>query len=584
MVREANNRINRKRAYFLFILFLAAFALITYRLVSIQYIYASKYKSEADFQHKDEFVVNSKRGKILDRNQVELATSLIEKTVYANPKDVLSPDREAEALAEILQLNPDEIKEKLNNKDLGFVYIKRQISSETADLISQLNLPGIYIQNENKRYYPQGDLAASIIGFTGLDNNGLNGIELQYEKILRGIDGKYVIEKDVYGKMIPGSNNNYIAPVDGGDVLLTIDSQIQYIMQEKLKEVAIAYEAENAIAVVMNPKTGEIYAMGGYPGFDLNSYQEFDAALYKNPGTSFSYEPGSTFKIVNISSSVDSGSIKPDQVFNLPPSILVGDKWIKEISRNYNIEYTTGEIIKYSSNIGAVTSALAMGKQLFYEYIKKYGFGEKTGIDLPGEEAGLFYNYKDWFGSTIGALAIGQSIAVTPLQLVRAACVIANGGYLVTPYIVKEVQLANDKIEQPQKQESTSIIGKDTAAAVKDMMLSCVEGGSGTKAQIEGVKVCGKTGTAQKANKTGIGYDEGRVITSFLGFAPYDDPEVAIIVVVDEPHGPENEIWGGTVSAPVFKDLMNFSLKRLRVKSGETADFGEDNSPAETTQ
>jgi len=574
MVREANNRINRKRVYFLFILFVAAFALITYRLISIQYIYASKYKSEADFQHKEEYVVNSKRGKILDRNQVELATSLIEKTVYANPKLVLSPDKEAEALAEILALNPDEIKEKLNNKDLGFAYIKRQISSETADLISQLNLPGIYIQNENKRYYPQGDLAASIIGFTGLDNNGLSGIELQYEKILRGVDGKYIIEKDVYGKMIPGSNNNYIAPVDGGEVILTIDSQIQYTMQEKLEEVAKAYKANTAIAVVMNPKTGEIYAMGSYPGFDLNTYQDFDEALYKDLGTSFTYEPGSTFKIVNISSSIDTGSIKPDQVFNLPPSILVGDKVIKEIHRNYNIKYTTGEIIKYSSNIGAVTSALAMGKQLFYEYIKKYGFGEKTGIDIPGEEPGLIYNYKNWSGSTIGALAIGQSIAATPLQIVRAACVIANGGYLVTPYIVKEIRLTNDKIEQPVMQESTSIIGKETAAAVKDMMLSCVQDGTGTAAQIEGVNVCGKTGTAQKVNKTGIGYTEGRVITSFVGFAPYEDPKIAIIVVVDEPQGPEDLIWGSTVAAPVFKDIMNFSLQRLRIDSGKEVDTG----------
>jgi len=574
MVREINNRINRKRAYFLFILFIAAFALITYRLISIQYIYASKYKSEADFQHKEEFVVNSTRGKILDRNLVELATSLIEKTVYANPKLVLSPDREAEALSGILGLSYDDIKAKLGNKDLGFVYIKRQISSETAELISQLNLPGIYIQNENKRYYPQGDLAASIIGFAGLDNNGLNGIELQYEKFLRGVDGKYIIEKDVYGNMIPGSNNNYIAPIDGGDVLLTIDSQIQYILQEKLEEVAKTYKAEDAIAVVINPKTGEIYAMGSYPGFDLNNYQEFDTALYKNLGTSFTYEPGSTFKIVNISSSIDSGSIKPDQVFNLPPSIRVGDKIIKEISRTYNIEYTTGEIIKYSSNIGAVTSALAMGKQQFYEYIKKYGFGEKTGIDLPGEESGLFYNYKNWPSSMIGALAIGQSISVTPLQLVRAACVIANGGYLETPNIVKEIRLTNDKIEQPEMQESTSIIGKETAAAVKDMMLSCVQDGTGTAAQIAGVNVCGKTGTAQKANKNGIGYTEGRVITSFVGFAPYEDPEIAIVVVVDEPQGPEDLIWGSTVAAPVFKDIMNFSLQRLRIDSGKEVDTG----------
>lgn len=569
MIREVDNRINRKRVYFLFFLFIAAFILIIYKLVSIQYLYASKYKTYADFQHMEEFVINSKRGKILDRNEVELATSLIEKTVYANPKLVISPEKEARALSEILESDPVELESKLNDKELGFVYIKRQISSETADLISQLNLPGIYIQNENKRYYPQDEIASSTIGFTGIDNNGLSGIELEYEKVLRGVDGKYLIEKDVYGKIIPGSNNNYIAPLDGGDIVLTIDSQVQYIMQQKLAEVAEAYKAEHAIAVVMDPKTGEIYAMGSYPGFSLDNYQDYETSLYKNLGISFTYEPGSTFKIVNISSAIESGSIGPEQSFNLPPSIKVGDKIIKEIFRTYNINYTTGEIIKYSSNIGAVTSALAMGKQVFYESIKRFGFGEVTGIDLPGEEPGLIYNYKQWPSSMIGALAIGQSISVTPLQLVRAACVIANGGYLVTPYIVKEIRLPNDKIEYPAKKEDVKIISTETASAVKDMMLECVKDGTGTRAQIEGVNVCGKTGTAQKSNKSGIGYTEGRVITSFLGFAPYENPQVAVLIVVDEPQGAENEIWGGTVAAPIFKDIMSFSLKRLRFYSSE---------------
>jgi cell division protein FtsI/penicillin-binding protein 2 len=569
MIREVNNRINRKRVYFLFFLFIAAFILIIYRLVSIQYIYASKYKTYADFQHMEEFVINSKRGKILDRNEVELATSLIEKTVYANPKLVISPDREAQALSEILEIGTEELESKLSNKDLGFVYLKRQISSETADLISQLNLPGIYIQNENKRYYPQDDIASSIVGFTGLDNNGLNGIELEYEKVLRGVDGKFLIEKDVYGKIIPGTNNNYIEPLDGGDIVLTIDSQIQYITQEKLAEVAQEYKAGHAIAVVMDPKTGEIYAMANYPGFGLNNYQDYETELYKNLGISFTYEPGSTFKIVNISSSIDSGSIGPEQIFNLPPSIQVGDKVIKEIFRRSSIDYSTGQIIKYSSNIGAVTSAIAMGKQVFYESIKKYGFGVATGIDLPGEEPGLIYDYKQWPSSMIGALAIGQSISVTPLQLVRAACVIANGGYLVTPYIVKEIRLPNDKIEYPAKKEDVKIISTETASAVKEMMLECVKDGTGTRAQVEGVNVCGKTGTAQKPNKNGIGYTEERVITSFLGFAPYEDPQVAIIIVVDEPQGPEDEIWGGTVAAPIFKDIMSFSLKRLRFYTSE---------------
>ncbi|MBM3712589.1 MAG: penicillin-binding protein 2 [Actinobacteria bacterium] len=567
MVKDVQNNLNRKRIYFLFFLFIAAFILIVYKLISIQYVYASRYKSFAEYQHTDHLVVNAKRGKILDRNGIELSTSLMEKTVYANPKFVISPEREAEALSEILDLNVDSIREKLENKDLGFVYIKRQISSETAALISQLNLPGIYIQNENKRYYPQNDLASSIIGFTGIDNNGLNGMELQYEKILRGVDGKYIIEKDVYGNIIPGSKNNYIAPVDGGDITLTIDSQIQYILQKKLEEVTENYNALSAVGVVMNPENGEIYAMSGYPSFDLNHYQDYDMSLYKNQGISFTYEPGSTFKIVNIASSIDNGCIGIGQTFNLSPSIRVGDKIIKEAFRTYSVNYTTGEIIKYSSNIGAVTAALAMGKEIFYESIKEFGFGNVTpGIDLPGEEAGIFYNYKNWSASTIGTLAIGQGISVTPLQLLRATCAVANGGYLVTPFLTKEIILTNEKIDLPAAQEKIRIISSETAEAVKEMMLACVEDGTGKRAQVEGVKVCGKTGTAQKVNKNGLGYSEGRIITSFLGFAPYEDPNVAVIIVVDEPHGPEDEVFGGTVAAPIFSDILSFSLTRLRIE------------------
>jgi stage V sporulation protein D (sporulation-specific penicillin-binding protein) len=568
MVRKINNKINRKRIYFLFFLFVIAFVLIVHKLVSIQYFYASEYKIYADYQHMEEFVVNSNRGKILDRNSVELAISLIEKTVYANPRLVLSPDKEAEALSDILDLDYETVRSKLEDKNLGFVYLKRQISSETADLISELNLPGIYIQNENKRYYPQGDLAASIIGFTGLDNNGLNGIEMEYEKILRGIDGKYIIEKDVYGQIIPGSNNNYISPVDGGNIVLTIDSQIQYIMQKKLEEVVNEYGALRAIGVLINPQNGDIYAMAEYPGFDPNNYQDYEQDRYKNLGISYTYEPGSTFKIINIASAVDNGTIGVQQSFNLPPSIQIGDKVIKEIFRIYNINYTTGEIIKYSSNVGAVSSALSMGKQLFYESIKEFGFGDLTGINMPGEEAGLLYHYKEWPSSMIGALAIGQSISVTPIQLVRAACALANGGYLVTPNIIKEIQLPDEEIESPNMIENKSIIGRETSQALKDMMLECVKDGTGKRAQIEGVEICGKTGTAQKANLNGKGYTEGRVITSFVGFAPYENPELACIVVVDEPHGPDNEVWGGTVSAPVFKELMNFSIKKLRIDTG----------------
>jgi len=565
MIRNNNSKINRKRIYFLFILFLIGFSIIIYKVVSIQYIHAIKYKSYADYQHKNENIISSKRGKLMDRNGTELAVSLIEKTVYANPKMIADIDYESKALAEVLNFDTEYIREKLEKKELGFVYIKRQVDAETAELINMLNLPGVYVRDETKRYYPQGELAASIIGFTGLDNSGLSGIELEYEKYLRGVDGRQIFEKDVFGKIISGGENSYIQPINGSDITLTIDSQIQFITEQRLEKVVLDYNAARAIAIVMNPDNGEIYAIASYPGFDLNDYQNYDPELYKNFGISFTYEPGSTFKIINVATALDNNCVGFEQMFSLHPSIKVGDRVIKEIFRTYNINYSVKEIIQNSSNVGAVTVALSMGEKIFWEGIKKFGFGEVTGIDLPGEEKGLFYDYKTWPASTIGAMAIGQNISVTPLQLIRAVCCIANGGYLVTPYIVSEIELQNSKIELQQLKEKNSIISKITAEAVKDMMLAVVENGTGKRAQIEGISVCGKTGTAEKANRSGRGYDEGRVITSFIGFAPFDDPKAAIIVVVDEPHGGTNEIWGGTVAAPAFKDIMEFSLKKLGV-------------------
>ncbi len=567
MIREKNNssRISRVRIYFLFILFLAGFLVIIYRLVSVQYLNAENYKYRADFQHTGEYEFLARRGKILDRNEIEMAATLIEKTVYANPKVVEDPLRDAKILAEILGLDEEDLSDRLGDKEAGFVYIKRKVSSEKAEEIMAHGLTGIYLQDEAKRYYPMDDIAASIIGFTGTDNKGLSGIELIYEDTLRGIDGRGIAEKDVFGNIIPGNIKEHIEPIDGKDIVLTIDSQIQYIAQVKLSEVALEYNALGAIAVVMNPASGEIYAMAAYPGFDLNSYDEFDQELYKTPGISFTYEPGSTFKVINAASAIELGTVGKDQVFNLPPSIQVSDRVIKEIFRTYNIEYSTMEIIQHSSNIGAVKIALSMGDRLLWESMDKFGFGKLTGIELPGEEKGLLHDHKTWPASTIGALAIGQSIAVTPLQLLNAVCAIANGGFLVEPFIVKEIKDFESTAKTLPLDEKNRILSSGTAGALKDMMLAVVENGTGTRAQVEGVKVCGKTGTAEKVNISGIGYSEGRVITSFIGFAPYEQPEIAIIVVVDEPKGSENTVWGGTVAAPVFKELMEFSLNRLKV-------------------
>ena len=563
MIREDNTKANRIRIFFLFFLFLAAFSFIIFKLVSIQYISGDKYKIQAEYQQEDSFSLKSRRGKIIDRNGIELASSIIEKTITANPKLIKDPVKASEDLAKILLIDKDELTQKLSDKNIGFLYVARKIDSRSASKISDLNLEGIYIEDECKRFYPQNDLACTLIGFTGTDNIGLTGLELNYEEILRGIDGTLSAQKDVFGKIIQTDSENYSPPVNGGDIKLTIDSQIQYYAQQKLKEVAEQYKSEKAIAVLMNPKTGEIYALAQYPTFDLNKYADADPQNYNNLGVSFVYEPGSTFKIVNISSALDNERVNTGQIFHLSPSIKVGDRIIKEIHRSYGVDYQLKDIIKYSSNIGAVTVALSMGNKLYYDSMIKYGFGNYTGINIPGEEKGMVADYNTWPASTIGAIAIGQGIAITPLQLVRAVSVIANGGYLVTPFVVSETQSANGIIEKSQSDNRSQIISSETAQAVKDMMLSVVEDGTGTQAKIEGIQVCGKTGTAQKANKNSAGYDEGLVITSFVGFAPYDDPEVACIVIIDEPKGNEDEIWGGTVAAPVFSDLVKFALNKI---------------------
>lgn len=565
MIRADNTKANRIRIFFLFFLFLGAFAYIIFKLVSIQYISADKYKIQAEYQYKDSFSLKSRRGKIFDRNGIELASSIIEKTITANPKLIKDPVKASEDLAKILLIDKDELTRKLSDKNIGFLYIARKIDSSEADKIADLNLEGIYIEDESKRYYPQNDLASTLIGFTGTDNIGLTGLELKYEEILRGIDGTVSAQKDVFGQIIQTNSENYSPPVDGGDIILTIDSQIQYYAQKKLKEVAEKYKSEKAIAVLMNPQTGEIYALAQYPTFDLNKYADVDPKNYNNLGVSFVYEPGSTFKIVNISSALENKRVNTSQVFHLAPSIKVGDRVIKEIYRTYGVDYQLKDIIKYSSNIGAVTVALSMGNKLYYESMIKYGLGNYSGINIPGEEKGLIADYKTWPASSIGAMAIGQGIAVTPIQLIRAVSVIANGGYLITPSVVSETKSADGTIDRELSGESTQIISTQTAQEVKDMMLSVVEDGTGTGtlARIEGVKVCGKTGTAQKANKNSPGYDEGLVVTSFVGFAPYDNPKIACIVIIDEPKGNEAEIWGGTVAAPVFSDLVNFALNKI---------------------
>ncbi|MCL5985914.1 MAG: penicillin-binding protein 2 [Actinobacteria bacterium] len=550
-------RESRWRILFLFLIFILAFFIVWTRLFFIQALSFTKYQDLAKAQHFESFTYFANRGAILDRDNEQVAISIEESTIYANPYLIVNPHDAAQELASITGIDVNELYERLSAKDKGFVYIARKVPSYISQTIMDLKIEGIYTIPEYKRYYPYQDMASQLIGFVGTDNVGLSGIELTYEKELHGVDVVVEAEKDSLGRPIPGSYVTEKEPIDGSDIYITIDSDIQYFSEQVLKKVVSDYSAKCAAAVVMDPRSGEIIAMASYPTFDLNNFSNVDASLMKNLGTSFTFEPGSIFKSIVISKALDWGYVNAGDVFNLPPTIKVGDKYIKEPHRYQAVDYSVSDILVNSSNVGAALIGMKMGKEKLHEAILDFGFGRQTGIDFIGEESGIVVDPKDWGASMIGALPIGQGVMVTPIQIAVAYSAIANGGYLVKPYIVQK--LGYDS-------EPAQIISSDTSRLMTEILRKVIAEGTGQMAALDRYVAAGKTGTAQKVDSDGHGYDEDRSIVSFVGFAPAQDPKVVIAIVVDEPSSQTGSVWGGTISAPVFKEIAEFTLLHLKVQ------------------
>lgn len=557
----------RWRILFLFLVFILAFFIVWARLFFIQALSFTKYQDLAKAQHFENFTYFANRGAIFDRDDEQVAISIEESTIYANPYLIVNPHDTAQELASITNVDVNELYEKLSAKDKGFVYIARKVPSYISQTVMDLKIEGIYTIPEYKRYYPYQDLASQVIGFVGTDNIGLSGIELTYEKELHGVDVVVEAEKDSLGRPIPGSYGMEKEPLDGSDIYITIDSDVQYLSEQVLKKVVSDYSAKCAVAVVMDPHSGEIIAMASYPTFDLNNFSNVDASLTKNLGTSFTFEPGSIFKSIVVSKALDQGYVNTGDIFNLPPTIKVGDKYIKEVHRYQTVDYSVSDILVNSSNVGAALMGMKMGKEKLREAILDFGFGRQTGIDFVGEESGIVVDLKDWGSSMIGALPIGQGIMVTPIQIAVAYSAIANGGCLVKPYIIqklvdpygKEQKLGSDA-------EPTQVISSDTSRLMTEILTKVVTDGTGQMAALDGYSAAGKTGTAQKVDSDGYGYDEGKSIVSFVGFAPAQDPEVVIVIVVDEPSSQAGSVWGGTISAPAFKEIAEFTLLHLKVQ------------------
>ncbi len=554
----------RFRIFFIFGFFILFFIIIFLRAFQLQVLDSKRLTRMAARQHRKIVNIQSRRGEIYDRNLKELAVSIEVDSVYAQPPKIDSPRATARALAPILSMEAGELERKLKSES-NFVWLKRQIDLKENQRKTVEDLDGIGIIKESRRYYPNRQLASNLIGFTGLDSKGLEGVELVYDSMLRGLSKKFIGDKDAAGNLLLYEDLDKTAPVQGMVVELTIDKTIQYVTEKALNKEVEESNAKGGVALVMDPGTGEILAMASAPTFDPNDFTGFTAGQWRNRAITDAFEPGSVFKLFLISAALEENVISPkDAFFCENGSYRVADRTFHDVSKNGWL--TVPQILKFSSNIGAAKIGEKLGRVQLYRYLKAYGFGKKTGVDLPGEAAGSLRPYNTWSNVTLETVSFGQGVSVTALQLVNALSAVANGGFLMKPYVVKAVRDHNGNIVKEFNPVVTRrVISEGTAKKMAEMLVGVTQaGGTGTKAALDGFEVAGKTGTAQKANLNSKGYAEGAFTSSFFGFVPAKNPRLAIIVVIDEPR---KAYHGGTAAAPVFKEIAEQSFSYMDIFS-----------------
>ncbi len=529
------------------------------RLVQIQVIAAPAYAAKAHEQRTRDITLAPRRGSIYDREGEPLAVSIEARTVYATPYAVEDPKGTAATLAKVLGGDQATYESKLAT-DTGFAYIARKVDMERANALEKLSLEGIGFIEDSRRSYPSGELACQILGFVGVDDEGLAGLESYYDDLLAGEPGTLLAERDPFGRIIPGGVKEAVDPVNGNNLVLTIDKDIQYEAQVLLSEAVEKWGAKSGTVIAMDPRDGEIYAMATVPGFNPNRFGEAEQTAYRNRAITDTYEPGSTLKSLTAAGVIEAGLYTPESMFELPPTIEVGGRTIGEAHYRPTMNWSLTDIVTQSSNVGAVKLGLALGPDGLYDCFEKFGLTEKTGVDFPGEGQGWLPPTDQWSSSSIGTIPFGQGISMTPIQLARALSAIANGGDLVTPHFLLALPEEPDADLTWPKQEALSA---QTAATTRSMLAAVVTEGTGANAMVSGYTVAGKTGTAQKARTDGVaGYAAGKYVGSFSGFLPVEDPQVLIIVSLDEP---SNSIYGGVVAAPTFSRLAQFAVSHLRI-------------------
>ncbi len=555
--------LSRKRLLQIFALLAAWGVIVIVRLVQVQLVRHDHYVARAQKQQESTLALNPVRGSILDAKGRVLAESVAAESIYADPQAVTNRRATAKQLASIhaLGLTAREIEAKLRG-DGSFAWIARQLPLEVTAEVRKLALPGIYFIEAKRRSYPRATLAANVIGYTGLDGDGLGGIEHSFDEYVKGTPGKVTLLRDARrgAYLVGGDGAN--APRDGHHVVLTIDSVIQFIAERALDRAMKQYRASGGSVLVMSPNDGAILAMASAPTFDPNRFREFPPAAWRNRNVQDLYEPGSTFKIVTAAAGLEERLVTPSQMIDCGNGAIT----IQNITINEHDGHRYGmlsfeDVIVNSSNVGTVRVGLALGQPRFYEWIRRFGFGEKTGVPLPGESSGLVRRTEKWTPVSPASISIGQEIGVTPLQVVRAVAAVATGGMLVEPRIVQRVIDDEGRtVYEPPHGEPRRVMSEKTAAVLNEILKNVVSRGTGEKAALAEHVVAGKTGTAQKAGRGG--YMAGNYIGSFAGYVPADQPKLVMLVVIDEPRG---MYYGGTVAAPVFAEVAEATLRYMGV-------------------
>lgn len=559
------------RIFVAFSFFLVFFGLILLRATQVQVINGQALNKKAKSQHFSSITIESKRGNIFDRRGRELAVSLDVDSIYVQPRRVTNVSKSSRVLSNALYIDETKAKQYLNSPR-QFVWVKRQVDLEGSVRKEITSMDGVGIVKEGRRFYPNGVLASNLIGFTGVDSKGLEGVELQFDKFLKGESTVVKIERDARG------NISYFEDVatktQGFDIELTIDKNIQYISEKALKKAIKKTEASAGIVVVMDPNTGEVLSMANYPTFDPNNFKSFEPYQWRNRAITDSFEPGSTLKPFVVAAAIEEELIGPNDIFYCENGKYnVYDKTIHDVE-DYGW-LSVANIIKHSSNIGMAKISDEIGGQILYNYLKGFGFHDKTGLGLPGETRGILRHYKRWSPVALNNISFGQGVSVSALQMANAFSVLANGGYLMRPYVVKEVQSVEGVVVLENNPSVVRrVISSDTAEKVKSMLVAVTdEDGTAPKARVRGVSVAGKTGTAQKANLIEGGYYRDKYITSFVGYFPADNPVYTILVAIDEPQKYRS---GGLSAAPVFAEIAEQILHYKGVYANKTGNDKEE--------